>query len=104
MAFPETITQFPTMRNIVASDGPYVEAYQQAMEAQDLVAAQAALVQIPDYASKIFSAEFFNSIAQTLYEVERFYAARYSSAYIVSAIQPVVQETSDFWFEVTGTE
>ena len=46
----------------------------------------------------------FNSLAQTLYEVERFYAARYSSAYIVSQTQPALQEPTDFWFEVTSIE
>ena len=101
MAFPETIVEFPTMLDITVSDAPYVNSYQKAMEIGDLETAAIALSNIPDYAVKIFTA---NSLAQTLYEVERFYAARYSSAYIVSQTQPALQEPTDFWFEVTSIE
>lgn len=104
MAFPETIVEFPTMLDITVSDAPYVNSYQKAMEIGDLETAAIALSNIPDYAVKIFTANYFNSLAQTLYEVERFYAARYSSAYIVSQTQPALQEPTDFWFEVTSIE
>ena len=103
MGFPEVITEFPTVLDITVSDAPYVKTYQEAMEAGDIESANAALTNIPNYSLKIFNSTYFNSIAKTLYEVERFYATRYSSAYIVSTTQPPIQEPTDFWFQVTST-
>ena len=104
MGFPQTIVTFPTKQNMEATDGQKVANYQAAMEAQDLASAQAILQTISNYQDKIFDAEYFNLITKTLAEVEAFYMAKFSPAYIVSASQPVLQEPTDFWFQVTDTE
>ena len=38
----------------------------------------------------------------TLVALETYFTNKYSPAYVVSTTQPVNQEATDFWFEVTG--
>ena len=100
--FPNAIQTFPQMIDLLASDGTLVQQYQTAMQAGNLTLAQQILAQIPNNQSKIITADYLNTINDTVVAVEQYFQARYSSAYIVSENQPAYQEATDFWFEVTG--
>ena len=90
------------MINLAASDGTLVQQYQTAMQAGNLTLAKQILGQIPNSQSKIITADYLNTINDTVVAVEKYFQARYSPAYIVSDIQPQSQEKNDFWFEITG--
>ena len=101
-SFPNAIQNFPRMIDLLASDGTLVQQYQIAMQAGNLTLAQQILTQIPNNQSKIITADYLNTINDTVVAVEQYFQARYSPAYIVSESQPAYQEATDFWFEVTG--
>ena len=101
-SFPNAIQNFPQMTDLLASDGSLVQQYQTAMQAGNLTLAQQILAQIPNNQSKIITADYLNTINDTVVAVEKYFQARYSPAYIVSESQPTYQEATDFWFEVTG--
>ena len=101
-SFPNAIQTFPQMTDLLASDGTLVQQYQAAMQAGNLTLAQQILAQIPDNQSKIITADYLNTINDTVVAVEKYFQTRYSPAYVVSNTRPVNQETGDFWFEVTG--
>lgn len=103
MAFPQEIVTFPTMKDVTATDGSLITAYQQAIEANDLARAETILHTIPDYNKKVLSANLLNSLLQLGMDLETFYLDRYSPAYVVSASQPSTQGKYDFWFQITGT-
>ena len=100
--FPSEIQTFPQMIDLTDSDGPLAQQYQIAMQAGNLALAKQILAQIPNNQSKIITADYLNTINDTVVAVEQYFQARYSSAYIVSESQPAYQEATDFWFEVTG--
>ena len=100
--FPNAIQTFPQMIDLTASDGTLVQQYQTAMQAGNLTLAQQILAQIPDNQSKIITADYLNTINDTVVAVEKYFQARYSPAYVVSNTQPSAQENGDFWFQVTG--
>ena len=100
--FPGAIQTFPQMIDLTASDGTLAQQYQAAMQAGDLALAKQILAQIPNNQNKIITADYLNTINDTIVAVEQYFQARYSSAYIVSESQPAYQEATDFWFEVTG--
>ncbi len=100
--FPSEIQTFPQMVDLLASDGSLVQQYQTAMQAGNLTLAQQILAQIPNNQSKIITADYLNTINDTVVAVEKYFQARYSPAYIVSNTQPSAQENGDFWFQVTG--
>lgn len=100
--FPGAIQIFPQMIDLAASDGPLVQQYQTAMQADNLTLAQQILAQIPNNQSKIITADYLNTINDTVVAVEKYFQARYSPAYVVSNTQPSAQENGDFWFQVTG--
>ena len=100
--FPNAIQTFPQMIDLIASDGTLVQQYQAAMQAGNVTLAKQILDQIPNNQSKIITADYLNTINDTVVAVEQYFQARYSSAYIVSENQPAYQEATDFWFEVTG--
>lgn len=100
--FPSEIQTFPQMIDLVASDGTLVQQYQTAMQTGNLTLAQQILAQIPNNQNKIITADYLNTINDTLVAVEKYFNTRYSPAYVVSDTQPTNQETGDFWFEVTG--
>ena len=100
--FPSEIQTFPQMIDLTASDGPLAQQYQAAMQAGNLALAKQILAQIPNNQNKIITADYLNTINDTVVAVEQYFQARYSPAYIVSDTQPQSQEKSDFWFEVTG--
>ena len=101
-SFPNAIQNFPQMIDLLASDGTLVQQYQTAMQAGNLTLAQQILTQIPNNQNKIITADYLNTINDTVVAVEKYFQARYSPAYVVSNTRPVNQETGDFWFEVTG--
>ena len=100
--FPNAIQTFPQMIDLAASDGALAQQYQTAMQAGNLTLAQQILAQIPTNQSKIITADYLNTINDTVVAVEKYFQARYSPAYIVSNTQPSTQENGDFWFQVTG--
>ena len=100
--FPGAIQTFPRMIDLVASDGALAQQYQIAMQTGNLALAKQILAQIPNNQNKIITADYLNTINDTVVAVEQYFQARYSPAYIVSESQPAYQEATDFWFEVTG--
>ena len=101
-SFPNAIQNFPQMIDLIASDGALVQQYQAAMQAGNLTLAQQILAQIPNNQSKIITADYLNTINDTVVAVEKYFQTRYSPAYVVSGTQPSSQESGDFWFQVTG--
>ena len=101
-SFPNSTQTFPQMIDLAASDGTLVQQYQTAMQAGNLTLAKQILSQIPNNQNKIITADYLNTINDTVVAVEQYFQARYSPAYIVSENQPTYQEATDFWFEVTG--
>ena len=100
--FPSEIQTFPQMIDLTDSDGPLAQQYQIAMQAGNLALAKQILAQIPNNQNKIITADYLNTINDTVVAVEQYFQARYSPAYIVSDTQPQSQEKNDFWFEITG--
>ena len=101
-SFPNAIQNFPQMIDLIASDGALVQQYQIAMQAGNLTLAQQILAQIPNNQNKIITADYLNTINDTVVAVEKYFQARYSPAYVVSNTQPSAQENGDFWFQVTS--
>ena len=100
--FPGQTQVFPQMQDISASDGALIAQYQAAMQAGNLALARQILAQIPNNQSKIITADYLNTINDTVVAIEEYFRGRYSPAYIVSADQPAFQNKTDFWFEITG--
>ena len=100
--FPGAIQTFPQMIDLTASDGTLAQQYQAAMQVGNLTLAQQILAQIPNGQSKIITADYLNTINDTVVAVEEYFQVRYSPAYIVSREQPTNQESTDFWFQITG--
>ena len=90
------------MQDISASDGTLIAQYQAAMQIGNLALAKQILAQIPNNQNKIITADYLNTINDTVVAVEKYFQARYSPAYVVSNTQPSAQESGDFWFQVTG--
>lgn len=101
-SYPNSVQTFPQMIDLTASDGSLVQQYQLAMQAGNLTVAKQILEQIPNNQNKIITADYLNTINDTLVAVEKYFQARYSPAYVVSDTQPPAQESGDFWFQVTG--
>ena len=100
--FPGATQTFPQMIDLTASDGTLAQQYQAAMQAGNLALAKQILSQIPNGQNKIITADYLNTINDTVVAVEKYFQARYSPAYVVSNTQPSAQENGDFWFQVTG--
>lgn len=101
-SFPNQIQNFPEMQDITAQDATLVQQYQNAMQAGNLALAQQILSQITNNQNKIVTADYLNTINDTVAAVQKYFVARYSPAYVVLETQPIGQEKSDFWFQVTG--
>ena len=101
-SFPNALQTFPQMVDLAASDGTLAQQYQTAMQAGNLTLAKQILAQIPNNQNKIITADYLNTINDTVVAVEKYFQARYSPAYVVSSTQPSAQESGDFWFQVTG--
>ena len=101
-SFPNALQTFPQMIDLTASDGTLARQYQAAMQAGNLTLAKQILAQIPNNQNKIITADYLNTINDTVVAIETYFKGRYSPAYIVSESQPTYQEATDFWFEVTS--
>ena len=101
-SYPNSVQTFPQMIDLAASDGSLVQQYQTAMQAGNLTLAKQILAQIPNNQNKIITADYLNTINDTVVAVEKYFQARYSPAYVVSNTQPSAQENGDFWFQVTS--
>ena len=101
-SFPNVIQTFPQMIDLTASDSALAQQYQTAMQAGNLALAKQILAQIPNNQNKIITADYLNTINDTVIAVEKYFQARYSPAYVVSNTQPSAQENGDFWFQVTS--
>lgn len=101
-SFPNAIQNFPQMIDLIASDGALAQQYQTAMQVGNLTLAKQILAQIPNNQNKIITADYLNTINDTVVAVEQYFRGRYSPAYIVSESQPAYQEATDFWFEITS--
>ena len=101
-SFPNALQPFPQMIDLTASDGALAQQYQAAMQAGNLTLAKQILAQIPNNQNKIITADYLNTINDTVVAIETYFKGRYSPAYIVSESQPAYQEATDFWFEVTS--
>ena len=101
-SYPNSVQTFPQMIDLLASDGALAQQYQAAMQAGNLTLAKQILAQIPNNQNKIITADYLNTINDTLVAVEKYFQVRYSPAYVVSNTQPSAQESGDFWFQVTG--
>ena len=99
--FPGAIQTFVVKQDITQSDAALVAKYQNLMQSGDFTSAQTVLTQIPSASAKIISASEMNTIVDTNTALQRYYLQRFSPAYIVSETQPVLQDTGDFWLEVT---
>ena len=98
--FPNSIQTFPTMEDISSSDVANVKKYQNAiMEGNFSLAAQY-LTAITNSDKKLITADYLNTINDTIEALEQFYEKKWSPAYIVSSSQPVSQENGDFWLQV----
>ena len=91
------------MIEITAADGALIKQYQDAMIVGNLALAQNILEQIPNNQNKIITADYLNTINDTVVAVEQYFNERYSPAYVVSETMPTNQQNTDFWFQVTGT-
>ena len=100
--FPGAIQTFPQMIDLMASDGALAQQYQAAMQAGNLALAKQIFAQIPNNQNKIITADYLNTINDTVVAVEKYFQTRYSPAYVVSGTQPSAQENGDFWFQVTS--
>ena len=89
--FPNSLDQFTTFLNIVASDGPLIAQYQAAMEAGNTTLANQVLAQIPQGTQKIITAVSLNTLSQAMLAIERFY---------LTDIEPFLQTQQSNWLSV----
>lgn len=99
-SFPSQTQLFPTMQDTTSYDGVLIKQYQAAMEAGNLTLAKQILTQIPSGQNKVITADYLNTINDTVVAVEKYFNVRYSPAYVVSETQPTNQQPTDFWFQV----
>lgn len=86
--FPNSLDQFMTFLNIVATDGPLISQYQAAMEAGNTTQANQILSQIPSATQKIITANSLNSLSQAMLAIERFY---------LTDIEPYITNLQQSW-------
>lgn len=98
--YPNAYQEFPTMKNISATDASIVAQYQEAVENDEYARAQQLLQAIPDFDKKMITASLLNTVFDTNVALQKFYTARYNPAYVVSKTQPLGQEVGDFWIKI----
>ena len=86
--FPSSVDQFMTFLNVVASDGPLIEQYLEAMNAGNQTQANQILAQIPQASQKLITATDLNTLSQAMLAVERFY---------LTDIEPYMNELQQSW-------
>lgn len=100
--FPDEIQTFETLQNITAEDGELIQQYQSAMSRGDIEAANEFLEQIPDHQKKIITADYFNTMNDTLNAIQKYTLNWYAIRYVVSQEEPEGLQPGDFWFQITG--
>lgn len=86
--FPNSLDQFTTWLNIVATDGPLIAQYQSAMEAGNTTQANQILAKIPQGTQKIITAVSLNTLSQAMLAIERFY---------LTDIEPYINNLQESW-------
>ena len=99
-SFPNSIQSFPTMMNLTSSDIAAVKNYQQAILDNNFALAAQYLVNITNGNKKIITADYINTINDTIVALENYYIQKWSPAYVVSSSQPSAQDIGDFWLQV----
>lgn len=98
--FPDTIQTFPTMVNLTSADVESVKNYQQAILNNNFTLAAQYLATITNSSSKLITADYINTINDTIVALENYYIQKWSPAYVVSSSQPSAQDIGDFWLQV----
>ena len=80
--FPNSLQTFPTMQNINSTDAPLVEQYQQYMQQGDIASAEQVLDSIENGQNKIISADYMNTITDTINALETYYVNKYSVSFL----------------------
>lgn len=99
-SFPNSIQSFPTMMNLTSSDVAAVKNYQQAILDNNFALAAQYLANITNGNKKIITADYINTINDTIVALENYYIQKWSPAYVVSSSQPSAQDIGDFWLQV----
>lgn len=87
--FPsEGVDTFTTWINIVASDGPLILQYKNAIQAGNTTLANQILAQIPSATQKIIRATDLNKLSESILATERFY---------LTDVQPYIAERQAEW-------
>lgn len=102
--FPDTEQSFVEMIDMASSDGALVSQYQIAMQNNDFITAANILQSIPNATNKIIDSSKMNTAFDTIIALQRYFNQKYSPAYIVSQSQPINQNPTDFWFQITGED
>lgn len=89
-SFPDSVDSFLQFLNIVASDGPLIKQYMDAMNSGNQTLANQVLAQIPSANQKIITASDLNKLTQAMLAVERFYK---------TDIEPYVEEKQESWLQ-----
>ena len=77
--FPSSVDSFPTWLDVVASDGPLIQQYKNALESGNSVLANQILQQIPSATQKLITSVSLNTLSQCILAVERFYSTNIES-------------------------
>ena len=101
-SFPDIEQSFVEMIDMTSSDVNLVSQYQIAMQNNDFTTAANILQSIPNANNKILDSNKMNTAFDTIVALQRYFNQKYSPAYIVSSLQPVNQNPTDFWFQITG--
>lgn len=101
--FPGAIQTFPTLQDITASDATLVSQYQSAMQSGNYAQAVQILNQIPNGQLKIVTADYLNTISNTLVALQDYFTEKYSPAYVLSETQPLAQDVGDYWFRIISS-
>lgn len=98
--FPDSVQTFPTMVDLGIADITAVKNYQAAILNGNFTLAATYLNQIANKDKKLITADYLNTINDTLIALQNYYAEKWSPAYVASSSQPSNQENGDFWVQV----
>lgn len=98
--YPNNIQRFKTMVDIDAADGLLIKQYQDAIDAGNWTLAWRTLREIKNVDQKILSADFLNTITDTLVAIQGEYLKRYNPSITVSYDAPQNPENTDYWWEI----
>lgn len=89
--FPGSVDTFTTWLNVVASDGPIILQYKNALEAGNTALANQILAQIPSATQKIIRAADLNKLSESILATERFY---------LTDVQPYIADRQEEWLNI----